>query len=138
MFAYDRKRSVPMTAPRIRKTPRTRVRASPRPASRIPRHPRAISHPLLGCTETPKDDIAIVQGLVIGGDVPVDPVHPVLPVPASVPVHRPVDGRDEDAFRDLERHMVDRKAESGGDIREALEAPVVRGDVERAFVDDGR
>src|SRR5437867_1748365 len=73
MFAYDRKSSVPMTATRIRKTPRTRVRASPRPASTIPRQSRAISHPLPGCTETPKDDIAIVQALVIGGDVPVDP-----------------------------------------------------------------
>src|SRR5437867_4097669 len=118
MFAYDRKSSVPMTATRIRKTPRTRVRASPRPASTIPRQSRAISHPLPGCTETPKDDIAIVQGLVIGGDVPVDPVHPVLPVPAPFPVHRAVDGRDEDAFRDLERHMVERKPESGGGLGE--------------------
>src|SRR3989475_12463578 len=119
--------TAPTTATMIRNTPRTRVRASPRPVSTTARHPRPISHPVLRCTETPDDDIVIVQGLVIGRDVTVDPVHPVLPVPASFPVHRAVDRRHEDALRDLEGRVGERKSKSGGGLGENAERRVIDG-----------
>src|SRR5256712_5314904 len=120
-------RTAQTTATMIRNTPRTRVRASPRPVSTTARHPRPISHPVLRCTETPEDDIVIMQGLVIGRDVAVDPVHPVLPVPASFPVHRAVDRRHEDALRDLEGRVGERKSKLGGSLGANAERRVIDG-----------
>src|SRR2546427_542984 len=108
-----------------RNSTRIRVRASPRPASTTARHPRPISHPVLRCAETPEDDIAVVQGLVVGRDVTVDSVHPVLPVPASFPVHRPVNRRHEDALRDLKDRVREQKSKSGGGLGEDAERGVV-------------
>src|SRR2546425_4048701 len=128
-FAKARRTTVPSTATTIRKTPRIRVRTSPRPASTARRNRPAILQALRRSGKVPEDDVVVVQRGVVRRDSPVGAVDPVLPVPASLAVHRAVDGRHEDALRDLVRDICDGEAELGRRLKEEAEhGVVVRGE----------
>src|SRR3989442_13934111 len=124
-FAKARSTTVPSTATTIRKTPRIRVRASPKPAVAARRNRPAILEGLRRGGKVPEDDVVVVQRGVVRRDGPVGAVDPVLPVPASLAVHRAVDGRHEDALRNLVRDICDGESELGRGLKEEAEHRVV-------------
>src|SRR2546425_4501787 len=124
-FAKARRTTVPSTATTIKKTPRIRVRASPRPATTARRNLPGILQALRGGGKAPQDDIVVVQRRVVRRDGPVGAVDPVLPVPASLTVHRTVDGRHEDALRNLVGEICNGKSELCRGLKEEAEHRVV-------------
>src|SRR2546425_9524273 len=117
-------RTVPTTATMMRKTPRTRVRASPKPASRTACHLRRISHPLLRRADAPSHSIVIVQRPVVRGNIRVDAVHVVQPVP-PLTIDRSVDRRDEDSLWDLVPNVGDGEGQLRGGLEEQSEGRIV-------------